>query len=143
MGGGSTQSSGIQGSSQHHTSGLLQLTSDISKEADVRSSSEQGSKYSGIKMHEASEAQTLSVKTFEEVKPVQQDKEHSDVLFSSSVQTKRHIYFGQSFNAVSKSTHVGSAEQVQIRSQVDVNAVHDVAVARNVGGGALSEKLKK
>ena len=35
MGSGSTQSSGIQGSSQHHTSGLLQLASDISKEADV------------------------------------------------------------------------------------------------------------
>ena len=94
-------------------------------------------------MHEASEARTVSVKKFEEVKPVKQDKEHSDVLFSSSVQAKRHSYFGQSLNAVSKSTHVGIAEQVQIHSQVDVDAVHDANVARNEAGGELSEKLKK
>ena len=42
------------------------------------SASEQGSQDSGLKMYEASEAQTLSLKTFEEVKPVQQYKEHSD-----------------------------------------------------------------
>ena len=97
IGGGSTQSSGIQRSSQHHTSELLQVPSDISKEGDVRSSSKEGSKYSSIKMHEASEARTVSVKKFEEVKPVQQDKEHSDVLFASSVQTKIHSYFRNEF----------------------------------------------
>ena len=86
---------------------LLQLAQEISIAAYGSSASEQGSQDSGLKMHEASEARTFSLKTFEEVNPAQQYKEHSDILFASTVHAKRHT--------------TGVGKHVKSSSQVDFN----------------------
>ena len=106
------------------------------------SSSAQVSQDSGLKMHEASEARTLSLKTFEEVNPVQQDKEHSDILFASTVHTKRHSDFGKSCAAVTEHT-TGVGKHVKSSSQVDVNPGYGDDVGCNVIGGSDREQLKK
>ena len=106
------------------------------------SSSAQVSQDSGLKMHEASEAQTLSLKTFEEVNPVQQDKEHSDILFASTVHAKRHSYFGKSCAAVTEHT-TGVGKHVKSSSQVDVNPGYGDDVGCNVIAGSDCEQLKK
>ena len=93
-------------------------------------------------MHEASEARTLSLKTFEEVNPLQQDKEHSDILFASTVHTKRHSYFGKSCAAVTEHT-TGLGKHVKSSSQVDVNPGYGDDVGCNVIGGSDREQLKK
>ena len=116
----------VQSSTDDITSGFLQLTTDISKAAYQQTSGEQGSQESAMKMHKPSEVQTLSLQKFEEVKPVQQDKEHSDVLFSSYVQTKRHSYSEKRCTVVTKCITIGS--------QIDVHAAD---------GGSVGEKLKK
>ena len=106
------------------------------------SSSVQVSQDSGLKMHEASEARTLSLKTFEEVNPVQQDKEHSNILFASTVHAKRHSYFGKSCAAVTEHT-TGVGKHIKSSSQVDVNPGYGDDVGCNVIGGSDREQLKK
>ena len=111
---------------------MLQLAKEISIAAYGSSSSAQVSQDSSLKMHEASEARTLSLKTFEEVNPVQQDKEHSDILFASTVHAKRHT---------EHTTGVG--KHVKSSSQVDVNPGYGDDVGCNVIGGSDCEQLKK
>ena len=83
----------VQSSSENAKTRLLQLAKEISIAAYGSSSSAQVSQDSGLKMHEASEARTLSLKTFEEVNPVQQDKEHSDILFASTVHAETQLFW--------------------------------------------------
>ena len=129
----------VQSSSENFKTRLLQLAKEISIAAHQKKVTGQDS---GLKMHEASEAQTLSLKTFEEVKSVQQDKEHSNILFASTVHTKRHSYFGQSCTAVTEYT-TGLAKHVKSSCEVDVNAGYGDAVGCNVVGGSDREQLKK
>ena len=103
----------VQSSSENAKTPLLQLAQEISIAAYGSSASEQGSQDSGLKMHEASEARTLSLKTFQEVNPVQQYKEHSDILF------------------------------VKSSYQVDVNPGYGDNVGCNVIGGSDREQLEK
>ena len=119
----------VQSSSENAKTPLLQLAQEISIAAYGSSASEQCSQDSGLKMHEASEAWTLSLKTFEEVNPVQQYKEHSDILFASTVHAKRHT------------TEVG--KHVKSSSQVDFNPGYGDDVGFNVIGGSDHEQLKK
>ena len=132
----------VKSSSENAKRRLLQLAKEISMAAYGSSSSAQISQDSGLKMHEASEAWTLSLKTFEEVNPVQQDKEHSDILFASTVHAKRHSYFGKSCAAVTEHT-TGVGKHVKSSSQVDVNPGYGDDVGCNVIGGSDREQLKK
>ena len=93
-------------------------------------------------MHEASEARTLSLKTFEEVNPVQQYKEHSDILFASTVHAKRHSYFGKSCATVTEHT-TGLGKRVKSSYQFDINPGYGVNVGCNVIGGSDREQLEK
>ena len=119
----------VQSSSENTKTPLLQLAQEISIAAYGSSASEQGSQDFGLKMHEASEAWTLSLKTFEEVNPVQQYKEHSDILFASTVHAKRHT--------------TGVGKHVKSSSQVDFNPGYGDDVGFNVIGGSDREQLKK
>ena len=105
----------VQNSSENAQTRLLQLAKEISMAAYGSISTAQVSQDSGLKMHEASEARTLSLKTFEEVNPVQQDKEHSDILFARTVHAKRHSYFGKSCAAVTEHT-TGVGKHVKFSS---------------------------
>ena len=80
----------VQSSSENAKTPLLQLAQEISIAAYGSGASEQGSQDSSLKMHEANEARTLSLKTLEEVNPAQQYKEHSDVLFASTVHAETY-----------------------------------------------------
>ena len=80
-------------------------------------------------MHEANEARTLSLKTLEEVNPAEQYKEHSDVLFASTVHAKRHT--------------TGVGKHVKSSSQVDFNPGYGDDVGFNIIGGSDREQLKK
>ena len=119
----------VQSSSENAKTPLLQLAQEISIAAYGSSASEQVSKDSGLKMHEASEARTWSLKTFEEVNPVQQYTEHSDILFASTVHTNRHT--------------TGVGKHVKSSSQVDFNPGYGDDVGFNVIGGSDREQLKK
>ena len=132
----------VQSLSENAKTPLLQLAQEISIAAFGSSASEQGSKDSSLKMHEASEAWTLSLKTFEEVNPVQQYKEHSDILFASTVHTKRHSYFGKSCATVTEHT-TGLGKRVKSSYQVDVNPGYGDNVGCNVIGGSDREQLEK
>ena len=132
----------VQSSSENAKTPLLQLAQEISIAAYGSSASEQGSQDSGLKMHEPSEAWTLSLKTFEEVNPVQQYKEHSDILFASTVHAKRHIYFGKSCATVTEHT-TGLGKHVKSSYQVDVNPGYGDNVGCNVIGGSDHEQLEK
>ena len=112
----------VQSSSENVKTPLLQLAQEISIAAYGSSASEQVSQDSGFKMHEASEARTWSLKTFEEVNPVQQYTEHSDILFASTTGVGKHV----------KSS-----------SQVDFNPGYGDDVCFNVIGGSDREQLKK
>ena len=132
----------VQSSSENAKTPLLQLAQEISIAAYGSSASEQGSQDSSLKMHEASEARTLSLKTFEEVNPVQQYKEHSDILFASTVHAKRHSYFGKSCATVTEHT-TGLGKCVKSSCQVDVNPGYGDNVGCNVIGGSDCEQLEK
>ena len=132
----------VQSSSENAKTPLLQLAQEISIAAYGSSASEQGSQDSGLKMHEATEARTLSLKTFEEVNPVQQYKEHSDILFASTVHAKRHSYFGKSCATVTEHT-TGLGKRVKSSNQVDVKPRYGGNVGCNVIGGSDRKQLEK
>ena len=132
----------VQSSSDNAKTRLLQLAKEISMAAYGSSSTAQVSQDSSLKRHEASEARTLSLKTFEEVNPVQQDKEHSDILFASTVHAKRHSYFGKSCATVTEHT-TGLGKCVKSSYQVDVNPGYGDNVGCNVIGGSDREQLEK
>ena len=119
----------VQSSSENAKTPLLQLAQEISIAAYGSGASEQGRQDSSLKMHEANEARTLSLKTLEEVNPAQQYKEHSDVLFASTVHAKRHT--------------TGVGKHVKSSSQVDFNPGYGDDVGFNVIGGSDHEQLKK